>query len=99
MSEEVKQPRWYVRLGLECYDVIKFMIHKLLPLEAVFMANHIKYAARFLEKFDDPKLQEQDLDKANETWQSFYKEAKKRFEPKSPYVTGEWIDDELKDEG
>ena len=99
MSDPIKQPKWYMRLGLECYDVIRFMIHKLLPIEAVHMANHVKYSARFLEKNEDPKLQEQDLDKANETWQSFYKEAKKRFEPKSPMVTpSEWIEDPLHDE-
>lgn len=99
MTDPVKQPRWYQRCGLECYDVIKFMIHKLSPIEAVHMANHTKYSARFLEKSEELKLQEQDLDKANETWQSFYNEAKKRFAPKSPMVTpDEWIEDPLHDE-
>jgi hypothetical protein len=99
MNDVVKKPKWYVRYGLECYDVIKYLIHKLSPIEAVHMANHTKYAARFLEKHEEPKLQEQDLDKANETWNSFYLEAKKRFVPKGPMITpDEWIEDPLHDE-
>lgn len=84
MSDPVKKPKWYIRFGLECYQVIEYMLHKLKGIECVHMANHIKYSARFLEKHEDPKLQEQDLDKANETWQSFYIEAKKRFIKSTP---------------
>jgi hypothetical protein len=98
MSDPVKKPAWYNRSGLECYQVIEFMLHKLKGIECVHMANHIKYAARFLEKHDDVKLQKQDLDKANETWQSFYEEASKRFEQSSPVMPDEWIEDPLHDE-
>lgn len=99
MTDPVKKPKWYVRNDLECYDVIEYMLHKLDGIECVHMANHIKYAARFLEKHETLALQEQDLDKANETWVSFYKQAKKRFNVKSsPIMPGVWIDDELHDE-
>jgi len=98
MSDNIKKPSWYVRLGLECYDVIRFMVHKLKPIEAVHMANHVKYSARFLEKHDDILLQKQDLDKANETWKSFYEEASKRFEKPTPIYPEELMVSGLDDE-
>jgi hypothetical protein len=79
MSDIITQPKWYSRYGLECYSIIKVLTHKLLPMEVHHMGNHVKYCFRWLEKHSDPILQEQDLDKANETWDSFYKEAKQRF--------------------
>ena len=98
MTDAVKKPKWYVRNGLECYEIINYMLHKLQGIECVHMANHIKYSARFLEKHDDLNLQKQDLDKANETWNSFYAEASKRFQKYSPVMPEEWIEDPLHDE-
>jgi len=72
MTDSVKKPKWYVRNGLECYEIITYML--------------------------DLSLQKQDLDKANETWNSFYEEASKRFHKYTPIMPDEWIDDSLHDE-
>jgi hypothetical protein len=99
MENIVTKPKWYCRFGLECYQIIEFMCHKLKNLECVHMANHIKYSARFLEKHTSVVLQKQDLEKANETWKSFYAEASKRYANQSSKIMpDEYIDDPLVDE-
>ena len=79
MNDEITKPKWYIRYGIECYTVIKVLTYNLFPMEVIHMSNHIKYCFRWLEKNHDAKLQEQDLEKANETWTQFYNEAKERF--------------------
>tara|TARA_R100001369_G_scaffold3137_1_gene10148 strand:- start:83 stop:391 length:309 start_codon:yes stop_codon:yes gene_type:complete len=101
MNDEVCKPRWYVRYGIECYTVIRVLTHNLFPMEVIHMSNHVKYCFRWLEKNKESKIQEQDLDKANETWTQFYAEAKGRFEADKVTLKEMMIDkqlDELHDE-
>ena len=98
MSDPVKQPKWYKRFGIEMYQIMEWFNHKMKPMEITHCNNHLKYLGRLLDKHESIDLIEQDFNKADETWQSFKQEFRKRFPPKSSPVTGEWIEDPLHDE-